>query len=228
MHLNNELLFLKYCKPHFKKGLKVLEIGPQGNPSSYQKLADVVAEDWYSLDIVEGFAGNDNPHFIYSSDEYNYPIEDNSFDIVFSGGVMCNVKEVWTWMAELKRIVKPGGLILTLTPISWPYADAPVDCWRVYPEGMKAINNFVGLETLYCEFESLELAHFGVSESFIAKPNVKIPYVSIAGYDYGKTMTGSNKRKLFFNKIMCTIPLVRRWMNPGHVSVDTVCIAKKP
>ncbi len=227
MHFNNELLFNKYAKQQFFSGAKVLEIGPQGSPSIYQNLAANTDLDWWSLDIVEGFAGKENPKFIYSKELYNYPVQDNSFDIVFSGGVMCNVGEVWTWMAELKRIVKPGGLIITITPVSWPYANAPIDCWRIYPDGMKAVNNFLSLHTIHCSVEGLELEHFGYDKKLVDSHNIKIPYVSVAGYDNSRKMSAINKQKMAVNKVLNRFPFIRRYLNPVHHAIDTICIAKK-
>ena len=37
-------------------------------------------------------------------------------------------------------IISPNGYIITINPVSWKYHEAPVDCWRIYPEGMKTIN----------------------------------------------------------------------------------------
>ncbi len=207
--------------------MKILEIGPQGNPSIYQSLANDNSLDWYSLDITKDYSGNANSKFIYSELPYNYPVADDTFDLVFSGGVMCNVGEVWSWMGELKRITKPGGLIITITPVSWPYANAPIDCWRIFPDGLKAVNNAVGLRTIFCEAESLELEHFGYSKSLLDTHNIKIPYVSVAGYDNGRHMTTTNKTKMGLNKLLRKIPGVRRFMNPVHYALDTICIAEK-
>ncbi|HRO41218.1 MAG TPA: methyltransferase domain-containing protein [Flavipsychrobacter sp.] len=228
MHLNNELIFLKYAKPYFQSGQKIIEIGPQGNPTAYQKLVDNPAVEWHSLDIIEGYAGENNHNFIFTKDPYNYPIADNTYDLVFSGGVMCNVGEIWTWMQELKRIVKPGGLIITITPISWPYANAPVDCWRIYPDGFKALNNFLGLETIHCSKESLELQHFGFTDQLAKTENLVVPYVSAAGYsEKSRNMTSVNKHKMLVNRLLKSIPLVRRYMNPVHTALDTISVAKK-
>ena len=38
MHLNGAMLFEKYGKPLFKTGQRMLEIGPDGIPSTYQDI----------------------------------------------------------------------------------------------------------------------------------------------------------------------------------------------
>lgn len=152
MHNNSKLLFEKHILPVLKSGMKVLEIGPNGFPSSFQQIAkDVSVACWDTLDIFE------NPKLTYQkSPEYDFPIEQDSYDIVLSGSVIEHVKKPWKWVPELARIIKPDGLLVTIGPISWVYHEDPVDCWRIYPEGMKALLEDAGLETVLCCWESLE------------------------------------------------------------------------
>ncbi|MFP4333725.1 MAG: hypothetical protein ACLFQJ_10540, partial [Campylobacterales bacterium] len=49
-----------------------------------------------------------------------------------------------------------GGLVITVNPVSWVYHEAPIDCWRIYPEGMSALYEDANLEVLLSRWESLE------------------------------------------------------------------------
>ncbi len=40
--------------------------------------------------------------------------------------------------------------------MNWPYHEAPVDCWRIYPEGMKALYEEAGLTMVFGVTECLE------------------------------------------------------------------------
>ena len=158
MHLNSELIFKKYGSKHFSENLKVLEIGPSGNPSHYCKLVNNNSI-WHTLDIDTTYlsGGEQNTLHIKSNSEYNYPIDSETFDIVLSGQVMEHVSKIWVWIKELERITKPGGKIILISPISWPYHEAPIDCWRIYPDGMKAlVEDFTSLKILLCKQETLE------------------------------------------------------------------------
>jgi hypothetical protein len=48
-------------------------------------------------------------------------------------------------MSQIARILKPGGRMCMIAPYSWGYHEHPVDCWRIYPEGMRAIVELSGL-----------------------------------------------------------------------------------
>jgi len=153
MHLNSELLFTKYAKKYFKPGIRVLEIGPNSLPSKYYSLVRDRSVHWDTL-------GLDSSRFkrltFRSKSEYNYPLDDNSYDIVLSGQVLEHVKKVWIWMKELARICNKGGHVITINPISWEYHEVPVDCWRVYPEGMRALYDEANLKVILSEFEDLD------------------------------------------------------------------------
>jgi SAM-dependent methyltransferase len=114
----------------------------------------VSAEDlvWHTLDIT------DNPYLTYPrSGENTFPIGAGAYDLLLAANVLEHVKRPWQWIREVARICKHGGYIVLVTPISWPYHAAPVDCWRVYPDGMRALLEDAGLEIVRCLFESQEL-----------------------------------------------------------------------
>jgi SAM-dependent methyltransferase len=90
------------------------------------------------------------------ANEYEIPVADSSFDVVLAGQVLEHVRRVWMWVAELARVTKPGGKVVMVSPISWPYHEAPVDCWRVYPGGTRALCDAAGLGVVTCESGMLE------------------------------------------------------------------------
>ena len=215
MHLNSKLLFEKYAIQYFEKNQSILEIGPVENPTYYSKLVNMSSLKWHTLDIKEySGKGEINPLHIVSQEEYNYPIEDDTFDIVLSGQVMEHVKNIWSWVDELKRITKKDGLIIIISPISWPYHEAPVDCWRIYPEGMTTLMEEKGLKVITCQFESLE------------KDLLKWYARTEPG-----TSTLSMKGKLFsFWRLIQkghSIPILRRYLRSIPVSYDNICICRK-
>src|SRR5262249_52948922 len=133
---------------------RVLEIGPDVFPSTFCGCCDRLDSQWDYLDLYE------HPELTYSaSDPYNYPIANDFYDVVISANVMEHVPKIWTWVRELVRITKKGGLIITIIPTSWPH-HAP-DCWRIYPDGMRALLEDVGLTIEFVTWGSLENPEIG-------------------------------------------------------------------
>jgi len=137
--------------------MRVLEIGADSRaPYVFRDLVGDSSIQWDTIDIIPAFAGQT----YVSVNEYEFPIPDGSYDIVFSASVIEHVKKPWIWMKELCRVCKKGGHVLTIAPISWPYHGVPVDCWRIFPEGMKALYEDSGLEIVLLESGSLEPTAF--------------------------------------------------------------------
>ena len=151
MHLNSRLLFQKYAPQVFQDYQRVLEIGPDGFPSTYQRLLGNPTLHWQTLDIT----GDERLTF-HAIDEYTFPMPADLFDVVISGQVIEHVRKTWTWIREVARVCKPGGHVVTVNPVSWGYHEAPIDCWRIYPEGMRTLYDEAGLEVEHCVAESLE------------------------------------------------------------------------
>lgn len=148
-------MFKNYALERFRPASRVLEIGPDKLPSTYQTLVGIDTIEWHTLDI------SPNPALTYpNAGEYSFPIADNSYDIVLSGQVLEHVRKPWIWIRECARVCKVGGLVMTISPVSWPYHQAPVDCWRAYPEGVEALFEEGGLKVLFSKFESLETPEF--------------------------------------------------------------------
>ncbi len=152
MHRNAGILFNEHARPLFKPSMKVLEVGPDGAPSSFQKSVGLDSIVWHTLDI----SAATNPTFVAKS-EYEFPLAEGAYDIVVSGNVLEHVKKIWVWMAELARVCKKDGHVVTLNPLSWPFHEYPADCWRIYPDGMRALYEAARLKVVFCSCENREL-----------------------------------------------------------------------
>jgi SAM-dependent methyltransferase len=152
MHTNTKLIFAKYGRQFFRSGFRVLEIGPDAFPSSYAQIVNNPAVVWETTDVA------DWPQLTYpNAGEYSFPIPENTYDLVLTGQVIEHVKKIWIWVKELDRVCKPGGYVIIINPVSWHFHQVPVDCWRIYPDGMRALLEDTSLRIIDSRFESLEL-----------------------------------------------------------------------
>jgi len=154
MHANSMLIFEKYALKYFHPNMRVLEIGPDKFPTTYQTIVGIDSIIWETLDI------DNNPNLTYSfTDEYHYPIQDDQYDIILSGNVLEHVRKVWIWIKELSRICKKGGIIITINPVYIGYHPYPVDCWRAFPEGMNTLYEEANIKVILSVFENLDVLY---------------------------------------------------------------------
>jgi SAM-dependent methyltransferase len=84
---------------------------------------------------------------------YRVPLRSNSVDVVMSGQVFEHIPFFWASMLEISRVLRRGGLFLVTMP-SRGHMHTSVDCWRYYPDGVRAMAAFAGLEVreVYTDF----------------------------------------------------------------------------
>lgn len=85
------------------------------------------------------------------ADPYALPFEDGSADLVVSGQALEHIEFFWLTMAEIARILRPGGLAFLIAPSRGPEHRFPVDCWRFYPDGFRALARWARLEVLHAQ-----------------------------------------------------------------------------
>jgi SAM-dependent methyltransferase len=145
MHENNLELFRRHGLPLIQPGMSVLEVGPEVPGGCICKAIVEQASAAYHFACIYNLETG-RPGYVGMRGEYEVLSEDFRFDVVFSLSVIEHVRKPWKWVPELARIVKPGGYVVFVNPVSWPYHACPVDCWRVMPEGYKALFEDSGLE----------------------------------------------------------------------------------
>jgi SAM-dependent methyltransferase len=132
-------LFRRYALPYFSNQAVVLEVSPD-----FHHRLDAPSATWHTV------GPNPDSRLTFFSSEYSFPVADASYGIVLSTNVLEHVRCPWRLLAEMRRVCWVGGVIINIVPATWPLHRDPIDCWRIYPDGMKALYDDAGLEVLTC------------------------------------------------------------------------------
>lgn len=151
-----------------RKGYSVLDVGGTVIPTgivpgiggSYKPIFEHCSE-YKVLDYKSDDPKCSVPDIII--DGYDWPVEDDTYDLVICGQVFEHDKFFWLTLNNVKRVVKPGGLICIIAPGAGPYHAHPVDCYRFYADCMKA----------FAEWMDIELLESSVDENSIPFKDVK-------------------------------------------------------
>jgi SAM-dependent methyltransferase len=117
---------------------RILDVGAGGRRIT----TDVVTVDAFAVPGVD-----------IVGDIHQLPIKDNEFDGVFCTGTLEHVKDPWQAVREIRRVLKPGGIVHIDVPFMQGFHADPNDYWRFTKEGRR----------LLCrDFEELECGvHIG-------------------------------------------------------------------
>lgn len=117
----------------------VLDVGSLNVNGSYRDMVERRGWAYTGLDVVPG------PNVdIHAITPYNYPLHDESFDVVISGSTMEHVENLWLWVPELARLLRPGGMLAIITHTQWRIGHHDPDCWRILPDGMRYLFSMTG------------------------------------------------------------------------------------
>ncbi|HID97291.1 MAG TPA: methyltransferase domain-containing protein [Thermodesulfobacteriaceae bacterium] len=134
----------KYLLDKGDTALIIVDIGAQDIGGSYRRFFHREKWQYIGVDLEQG-ANID----LVLNDPYNWTeIKTESVDVVVSGQTFEHIEYFWLTMKEVARILKPGGMCCIIAPSGGPEHRYPVDCWRFYPDGFRALARYAGLKAL--------------------------------------------------------------------------------
>lgn len=134
---------------------RVLDVGSKaylGHPNHHQVIGENCS--YTGLDLEPG----ENVDIVASSGFVWPEIKDQSFDVVISGQTFEHNPFFWATMAEISRVLVPGGYTCVIAPASGSVHRFPLDCWRFYPDAWAPLCALVGLEPIEVFVEPDDMA----------------------------------------------------------------------
>jgi SAM-dependent methyltransferase len=124
--------------------LRVLDVGSSDVNGTYRPLFRDPQWDYVGLDTSPG-PGVD----LIVPRTYRWrEIASRSFDVVISGQTFEHIEFIWVSVLEVARVLCPGGIFILIVPSSGPEHRYPLDCWRFYPDGLKALAHWADLDVI--------------------------------------------------------------------------------
>lgn len=119
-------------------GRRMYDVGSQDINGTYRSLVEAHGWNYTGLDIEPA----KNVDVVISE---NGPWVLGGVDLVISGQCLEHTKWPWKWAENVASLLNPGGTLILIAPSMWPQHRYPVDCWRVLPDGMRALAKWIGL-----------------------------------------------------------------------------------
>lgn len=131
---------------------RILDIGSQDvrNDDAYTYKALLRNEDgqgewsYIGCDMVPG----KNVDVVLESVYHWSRFRTESIDCVISGQALEHIEFFWLTFLEIFRVLKQGGVCCIIVPSAGPEHKYPLDCYRYYPDGLKALCKYVGFDVI--------------------------------------------------------------------------------
>lgn len=146
MHDNSMELMKDFKEEYVGLGARVLDVGSLDINGGYKEIfTEAEGFKYYGADVQPG------PNVdVVLRDPYDWRgvIADESMDVVISGQAFEHIKFFWRTAEEMARVLVPGGFCCIIAPSGGPEHRYPVDCWRFYPDGMRALAEYMQFDVL--------------------------------------------------------------------------------
>ena len=148
MDLNSQLRMQWFVDTYLNKQdklISVLDVGSYDVNGSYKYIFSGPKYSYLGLDMEKG----PNVDFIPSKPYSWTELENDSFDVVISGQALEHIEFFWVTMAEIARVLRPGGLLCLIVPRGFDLHRYPVDCYRFDVDGVIALARYCNLRPLH-------------------------------------------------------------------------------
>ena len=150
MHLSSYANMHNFCETYLdefsEKKLTIFDLGSADVNGSYRSIFTNPRWKYVGVDMEAG----ENVDIVIQDPYHWKEIDSGCADVVISGQALEHVEYCWLFFLEIRRILRPGGMCCIIAPSAGPEHKYPVDCYRFYRDGFKALAKFAvldGLET---------------------------------------------------------------------------------
>jgi len=125
-------------------GKSVADIGAYNVNGCLRPVFDKLGCKYVGIDAAAG----PNVDLVVPTEPPWPSVPDASFDAVVSVSTLEHTRRPWLVVKEMSRILKPSGLACIVAPYAWGYHAYPIDCWRIFPDGMQTIVEDAGFSVV--------------------------------------------------------------------------------
>lgn len=160
MHQSSYDKMAEFCRDYLgplqNTPLTIVDLGSCDYNGSYRALFGRPPWRYIGADLQAG----ENVDLVLRDPYHWRELKSESVDVLVSGQTFEHTEFFWETSLEIARVLKPGGLCCIIAPAAGPEHRFPLDCWRIFADGFRAIARYAGLEVLYARTQWEELPQY--------------------------------------------------------------------
>lgn len=199
MHPSSYDRMAEFCRDYLasrqNEPLTIVDLGSCDYNGSYRPIFAQEPWRYVGVDLTPGKNVD-----LLLREAYNWrELKSDSVDVLISGQTFEHTEFLWETILEIERVLKPAGLCCIIAPATGEEHRFPLDCWRIFADGFRALARYAGLEVLNAHTHWLELPKYD------AESNKWHESILIARKPL-RSLGARIRRRLF--------ALARRWLHP--------------
>jgi SAM-dependent methyltransferase len=160
MHPSSYDRMAEFCRDYLAaragEPLTIVDLGSCDYNGSYRPIFASKPWRYIGVDLAPG----KNVDLVLH-DPYDWrELKTQSIDVLVSGQTLEHTEFFWETILEVARVLKPEGLCCIIAPASGNEHRFPLDCWRIFTDGFRALARYAGLEVLHSRTHWEELARY--------------------------------------------------------------------
>ena len=121
-----------------RRPLRLLDLGCGSQP--YRALIEEAGLEYYGADWPRSIHPCDPARTAQCDlSQAAWPFEDSSFDAILCTEVLEHIPDPHAFLAECRRVARPGAELLLTAPLLWPEHETPFDYFRYTRHGLQSL-----------------------------------------------------------------------------------------
>lgn len=150
-----------YLAPRRQEALLIVDLGSCDYNGSYRPIFARQPWRYLGVDLTAG----KNVDLVLRDPYDWHELKTESVDVLVSGQTFEHTEFFWETILEIARVLKPNGLCCVIAPASGNEHRFPLDCWRIFADGFRALARYAHLEVLHSHTHWEELARYDMESN---------------------------------------------------------------
>ena len=160
MHPSSFDRMTEFCRDYLatrrKEALTIVDLGSCDYNGSYRPIFAQTPWHYIGVDLAPG----QNVDLVLRDPYHWRELKSESVDVLVSGQTFEHTEFFWETILEIARVLKPNGLCCIIAPATGNEHRFPLDCWRIFADGFRALGRYSHLEVLHAHTHWKELARY--------------------------------------------------------------------